>query len=94
MTTGKCMVCTCEDVNLVELQEAIAAGLRDLESLKRYTGFGTGPCQGKTCVTIARRMLAEATGEDPATLGAITYRPPVQPVPLRFLAGAEEDEST
>ena len=90
MTTAKCMVCTCEDVNDVELREAIALGCRDLESLKRYTGFGTGPCQGKTCVTIARRLLADATGEDAAALGAITYRPPVQPVPLRFLAGEEE----
>lgn len=87
MTTSKCMVCTCEDVNDVELKEAIASGCRDLESLKRYTGFGTGPCQGKACVSIARRLLADATGEDPSKLGAITYRPPVQPVALRLLAG-------
>jgi sarcosine oxidase subunit beta len=90
MTTPKCMVCTCEDVNDVELREAIAAGCKDLESLKRYTGFATGPCQGKTCVTIARRLLADATGADPATLGAITYRAPAQPIPLRYLAGEEE----
>lgn len=90
MTTDKCMVCTCEDVNDVELREAIERGCADLESLKRYTGFGTGPCQGKTCVTIARRLLAEATGQDAATLGAITYRAPTQPVPLRYLAGDDE----
>jgi sarcosine oxidase subunit beta len=83
------MVCTCEDVSDVELREAIGRGCRDLESLKRYTGFGTGPCQGKTCVTLARRLLAEAIGAPPGELGAITYRPPVQPVPLRFLAGDE-----
>jgi len=91
MTTEKCMVCTCEDVNDVELREAIARGCRDLESLKRYTGFGTGPCQGKTCVTLARRLLAEATQKDPETLGAITFRPPVQPIPLRFLAGDDAE---
>ncbi|MFA5861182.1 MAG: (2Fe-2S)-binding protein [Candidatus Thermoplasmatota archaeon] len=90
MTTDKCMVCTCEDVNDIELREAIARGCRDLESLKRYTGFGTGPCQGKACVTLARRLLSEVTGESVEALGAITYRPPVQPVPLRFLAGDEE----
>lgn len=90
MTTPKCMVCTCEDVNDVELREAIGLGCTDLESLKRYTGFGTGPCQGKTCVTLARRILAQETGADPATLGAITYRAPVQPVPLRYLAGEDE----
>lgn len=90
MTTGKCMVCTCEDVNDVELRDAIGRGCRDLESLKRYTGFGTGPCQGKTCVTLARRILAEEEGVDEATLGGITFRAPVQPVPLRFLAGEED----
>jgi sarcosine oxidase subunit beta len=90
MTSSKCMVCTCEDVNDVELVEAIGRGCRDLESLKRYTGFGTGPCQGKACVALARRILADETGQDPAKLGAITYRPPVQPVPLRYLAGDEE----
>lgn len=90
MTTPKCMVCTCEDVNDVELRDAIARGCRDLESLKRYTGFGTGPCQGKTCVTLARRILAQETGAKEADLGAITFRPPVQPVPLRFLAGEDE----
>lgn len=89
MTTPKCLVCTCEDVNDVELCEAIEAGCADLESLKRYTGFGTGPCQGKTCVTIARRILAEVTGEPPAA-HSITYRPPTQPIPLRLLAGEDE----
>lgn len=84
--TPKCLVCTCEDVTDVELREAIEAGCRDLESLKRFTGFGTGPCQGKTCVTLARRVLADATGEAPSS-GAITYRAPAQPIPLRLLAG-------
>jgi len=83
------MVCTCEDVNDVELREAIASGCTDLESLKRFTGFATGPCQGKTCVTLARKILAEETGAGPSAQG-ITYRAPTQPVALRFLAGDNE----
>jgi sarcosine oxidase subunit beta len=90
MTTPKCMVCTCEDVNDVELREAIEAGIADLESLKRLTGFATGPCQGKACLTLARQMLAEATGASPESLGAITFRAPVQPIPIRYLAGEDE----
>lgn len=90
MTTPKCLVCTCEDVSDVELREAIGRGCADLESLKRFTGFGTGPCQGKACVLLARRILSEESGQDVASLGAITFRAPVQPVPLRFLAGDEE----
>ena len=91
MTTPKCMVCTCEDVNDVELRGAIAAGCADLESLKRFTGFGTGPCQGKTCVTLARRILSEELGQ-PATAAGITYRAPTQPIPLRYLAGDDVGE--
>jgi sarcosine oxidase subunit beta len=88
--TPKCIVCACEDVNDVELREAIAAGCTDLESLKRLTGFATGPCQGKTCLTLARQMLAEETGQPAGALGAITFRAPVQPIPLRYLAGEAE----
>lgn len=87
MTTPKCLVCTCEDVTEDELRDAILDGFADMESLKRYTGFATGPCQGKSCVVLARRILSEMTGEDESALGGITYRPPIKPVPLRFLAG-------
>lgn len=90
MTTPKRMVCTCEDVNDVELLDAVAMGCHDLESLKRYTGLATGPCQGKTCLTLARRLLQEEAGLDPAAVGGITYRAPTQPVPLRYLAGDDE----
>ena len=82
----KTIVCACEDVNDVELREAVAAGCRDLESLKRYTGLGTGPCQGKSCLTLCRMTLA-AQGVEPIEAGNITLRAPVQPVPLRYLAG-------
>jgi len=92
MVTPKTIVCACEDVNDVELREAIDAGCTDLESLKRLTGFATGPCQGKACLTLARCLLAEATGQDTASMGAITFRAPTQPIPLRYLAGAPEEE--
>ena len=35
----KTLVCRCEDVTLHDLNDAIARGYRDLESLKRYTGL-------------------------------------------------------
>ena len=43
----KTLVCRCEDVTLHELEGAMARGYEDIESVKRYTGFGTGWCQGK-----------------------------------------------
>ncbi|MDP9036246.1 MAG: (2Fe-2S)-binding protein [Myxococcota bacterium] len=43
----KTLACRCEDVTLRDIEDAIARGHDDIESLKRYTGFGTGWCQGK-----------------------------------------------
>jgi bacterioferritin-associated ferredoxin len=90
---SKTLACRCEDVTLVDLEEAIGRGYTDLESLKRYTGFGTGWCQGKWCVALCARLLVERGGS--ASL-PITPRPPVHPLPLGDLAGlagiAEEDE--
>ena len=49
---GKAILCACEDVTLSEVRRAFDEGHRDLESVKRYTGFGTGPCQGKECLAV------------------------------------------
>lgn len=88
--SGKIVLCRCEDVTLSELDEAISAGHRDLESVKRYTGFGTGFCQGKQCVALCARLLAERGGEVAAM--PITPRPPFHPVSIAKLAGLVDDE--
>lgn len=82
--SDKVVVCRCEDVTTHELEEAVRAGHRDLESLKRYTGFGTGWCQGKQCVALCARLLIELGGDAPE--GPITARPPFHPVPIARLA--------
>lgn len=91
----KTLACRCEDVTLHDLEDAIARGHTDIESLKRYTGFGTGWCQGKWCVALCARLLVDRGGS--AAL-PITPRPPVHPVALGDLAGlaaiAEADEKS
>ena len=91
----KTLACRCEDVTLHDIEEAIARGHTDIESLKRYTGFATGWCQGKWCVALCARLLVERGG---STALPITPRPPVHPIPLGDLAGlaavAEEDEKS
>jgi bacterioferritin-associated ferredoxin len=89
---AKVLVCRCEDVTLHELDDAIVRGYTDIESLKRYTGFGTGYCQGKSCLAMCARRLVERGYS--ANL-PFTPRPPFHPLPLAALAGlaevAEED---
>ena len=84
---SKTFACRCEDVTLHELDHAIELGHDDLESLKRYTGFGTGWCQGKGCVAVCARVRAERGHE--AHL-PFTPRPPLHPARFAALAGLAE----
>jgi bacterioferritin-associated ferredoxin len=81
------LVCRCEDVTSHELRSAMARGYRDLESLKRYTGFATGWCQGKWCLTLCAQLIQEAGGQ---AAQPMTPRPPYHPIPLAALAGLAE----
>lgn len=84
--SGKVVVCRCEDVTLADVRHAVDKGYTDIEEVKRYTGFGTGPCQGKECHRLVALALAEATGVPPEAIQPFTSRPPLVPTPLRLLA--------
>jgi sarcosine oxidase subunit beta len=85
---AKRLVCTCEDVTVEEVRRAFEAGHRDMESVKRYTGFGTGPCQGKSCLALVARELLRL-GATPAEVVPFTVRPPFRPVSLGALAAID-----
>jgi sarcosine oxidase, subunit beta len=90
----KVLICRCEDVLLADIEDAIDSGHTDVESLKRYTGFGTGVCQGKSCVAPVARVLFERTGCAAHTISPFTPRPPIAPLPMRLLAAKDaEDQS-
>jgi sarcosine oxidase subunit beta len=85
--SSKVIVCRCEDVTLDDVEHTIAIGYASVEEIKRYTGLGTGPCQGKECMLHAARLCAEAGAE----VGPFTSRPPIGPVSFAALArGGEE----
>ncbi len=83
---GKQVVCPCEDVVLDELDEAVHDGFTGTEVIKRYTGAGTGICQGRYCLPDVLLLLSLFEGRPPSEVGFITQRPPVWPVPLSDLA--------
>jgi bacterioferritin-associated ferredoxin len=84
----KVILCRCEDVTLADVQHAVKLGRTELEEVKRYTGFGTGPCQGKECLREVACAVAEASGTEPAALAPFTARPPLVPTELGVLAAA------
>ena len=85
----KAIVCACEDVSAHDIDEAIARGFGDIESLKRYTGLGTGPCQGKSCEAGAMRICAERKAVPPEAQVPFRARPPFVPTALASYAGLE-----
>jgi sarcosine oxidase, subunit alpha len=91
---GKQVLCACEDVLLHEIQEAVARGYRGLEVVKRYTGLGTGLCQGRYCLPDALLLLSILEGRPPSEVGYIRQRPPVIPAPLSAFAELPEPTPT
>jgi len=80
------VLCRCEDMTLADLEHSVGRGYKDIEEVKRYTGFGTGPCQGKECLAVVAAALARLTNQPPATIRPFTSRPPLAPTPLKLLA--------
>lgn len=88
MTT---IICRCEDVTEQDIVSEIADGCRTLDELKHRLRLGMGPCQGRTCLTLAARILARETGQDIQELAWQTTRPLVVPVSLGTLGGERDD---
>jgi sarcosine oxidase subunit beta len=88
---SKALVCPCEDVTTAEVDHAIAKGYCDLESVKRYTGFGTGMCQGKQCLTTVAARLVDKGALKPSQVLPFTPRPPLFPTELSLWASAGFD---
>ena len=85
---GKVILCRCEDVTLGDIEKAVRTGFGELEEVKRYTGFGTGPCQGKECLRDIALSIARLTARPPEQMLPFTSRPPLAPTELRLYAGA------
>ncbi|HUW65792.1 MAG TPA: (2Fe-2S)-binding protein [Spirochaetia bacterium] len=81
------ILCRCEDIDLAGMKELLAAGARTLDEIKRLGRLGMGPCQGRTCLPLAARLLAEHLGCPLEEIELPAARPPFEPIPLGALAG-------
>ncbi len=88
MTT---IICRCEDVTEADIVAAIEDGCRTLDGLKHRLRLGMGPCQGRTCLTLAARILARETDRSIEKLRWQTARPPAVAVSLGTLGGDRDD---
>ena len=86
MSEKRTIVCRCEDLTKEEIIEAIQEGYTDLEELRRELRIGMGPCQGRVCLPLVKRILKQVTGEKVKQESFPTFRPPLVPVSLGSLA--------
>ncbi|HHE47783.1 MAG TPA: (2Fe-2S)-binding protein [Candidatus Acetothermia bacterium] len=87
------IVCRCEEVTLSQIIQAIEEGYDTLEELKRHLRVGMGPCQGRTCLPLVARILAEKTGRPLSeVMEEISVRPPLAPAPIALFLGVEDED--
>jgi len=84
------IICRCEDFTLDEICRAIQDGYTDFEELKRYLRIGMGPCQGRTCIPLVRRELANFLKIPQSEVNVPTKRPPATNVLLETIEHGRE----
>lgn len=83
-------ICRCEDLTQEEIEQAIDEGYTTLVELKGKLRLGMGPCQGRGCLSLARRVLCKKLGKSVEEIQVPTTRPPTIPVSLGTLASEDK----
>ncbi len=84
---GKDFVDFDEDLQIKDIQNAVAEGYNELELVKRFSTVGMGPSQGRHSALATARLVAKATGRSVAETGVTTARPPFSAETLGVLGG-------
>lgn len=88
----KKIICRCEEITEEEIREAIREGYTTIKAIKRRTRAGMGLCQGRTCSTLIRDIIAEMTQTEKQDILPDTVRSPLYPVELGVL-GKEDQKN-
>jgi thioredoxin reductase len=81
------LICRCEEVNLAEIEGALAEDLQAIGAVKRRTRLGMGRCQGRYCAPVLDALLAERCGRPRDEFSGFAPRPPVRPISIADLVG-------
>ena len=86
------IICRCEEITREEILEAIHAGARTANEVKRFTSAGMGLCQGRTCRKLIEAIIAQETGIAPEQISPASYRTPVRPVCIHTVCLEESED--
>jgi sarcosine oxidase, subunit alpha len=84
---GKEFVDFDEDLQIDDIQQAVAEGYEDLNLVKRYSTVVMGPSQGRQSALNNLRIASRAAKEPLQGISVTTQRPPFHPEPIQLLAG-------
>jgi len=90
----KAIVCRCEDITEDDVRAAIKEGYTDIEELRRKLRIGMGPCQGRVCLQLVRKILKQETGKTVPDEKMPTSRPPLVPISLGSLAEQQKKKES
>ena len=70
------------DVTVKDLEQSVQENMISVEHMKRYTTQGMATDQGKNSNVNSIGVMSELTGQEIATTGTTTFRPPFVPVSI------------
>jgi len=80
------IICRCEDITEDDILSIIHEGYTDLEEIRRKLRIGMGPCQGRVCIQLVKKILERETKKQVQETSLPTNRPPLIPISLGALA--------
>lgn len=89
---NKAIVCRCEDITEEDVLQAIDEGYTDIEELRKKLRIGMGPCQGRVCIQLVKKILQHKTKKPIKIKSNPKSRPPLIPVSLGTLASDEDEK--
>ncbi|WP_264214250.1 NAD(P)/FAD-dependent oxidoreductase [Leisingera thetidis] len=84
------IICRCEEVTAGDIRSFARLGCQGPNQAKAFGRAGMGPCQGRYCGLTVTGLLASANGRSKDETGYYRIRPPIKPVTLGELAGAQD----
>lgn len=76
------IICRCEEITKGAIRKAIHDGMYTMNMVKRFLRAGMGLCQGQTCSSHVRRLIAKELGVPVEQVGISTPRAPMRPVKM------------
>lgn len=91
MDDNNTIICRCSDLTRGQIREYVNSGISTVDEIKRLSRLGMGPCQGRTCIPLVMREIADMKKVPIADLTPGTYRPPVKAIKMGEILEALEE---